>query len=320
MEEELKFADVLDRLLTGEEPSISLVYRLSDMAPTEMEAFLERWPQGTEVRRRAIARHMADISEENFVVDFSPVFHRLLSDSSAEVRLAALDGLWDSSNTAVVSPIIRLMQGDPDEAVRAAAAATLGHFVLMGEWGKIAPKVADPIVEALLQVYEGGDEPAVRRAALESLGNAAHPRVEKLIDDAYRQGEEEMQLSALFAMGRSADRRWLPVLVDEMRSPRAERRMEAARAAGNIGHSDPVDRLLQLLDDEDLEVQLAAVTALGQIGSETAREGLARLLDDPEAYLLYDAVEDALEEIEWLGAEVDLTLFDWSEDEDDILE
>lgn len=313
--ENLSFTEVLNRLFEGDVP-ISLVYRLSDMSPEEMDDFMSRWPEQSDGRRRVIARHMADICEENFVVDFSPVFRQLLSDEVPEVRLAALEGLWDTSNLAVVAPIITLMRDDPDLTVRAAAASALGHFVLMAEWDQIEKGIADEIVEELFAIYTGGEtREEVRRAALESLGNSADPRIPDLIDDAYHQGSQEMQASALFAMGRSADGRWLPLIVREMESPTPEMRAEAARAAGNIGHSDGVDKLIDLLRDDWLEVQLAAILALGQIGSDQAYEALESLRREVDRDPLQEAIEEAMDEIQWLGGEVDLTLFEWSEDE-----
>lgn len=314
---DLPFSDVLDRLFNEPDVSIALVYRLSDMSVEEMEQFTARWPEQSDRRRRIIARHMADISEDNFVVDFSPAFRFLLSDPSRDVRLATLDGLWDTSNTDVVAPIINLMQADAEEDVRASAAATLGHFILMGEWGQIDHDVAEHIVETLLDQFDRSDTAeSVRRATLESLGNAAHSRIPDIIGEAYHRGDDAMQLSAMFAMGRSADRRWVPVINDEMINSSTDMRVEAARAAGNIGASDCVDRLIELLDDEELDVQLAAVTALGQIGSDRAYETLQRFAADAEAYRLAEAVEDALDEIEWLGGEIDLSLLEWDEDDD----
>lgn len=313
--EQLAFAEVLDRLFSSSRVPVSLVYRLSDMSPEEMGAFEARWPEQPAERRRVIARHMADISEENFVVDFSPAFLRLLADRSAEVRRAAVDGLWDTSNLAVVGPMIGLMQRDQDIGVRAAAASCLGHFVLMAEWGQIQQAASDRIVKALSEAYEQEETTdAVRRACLESLGNAADPRVPQYIEDAYQHGSEAMQLSAVYAMGRSADSRWTPIILQELHNPETEMREEAARAAGNIGSSDMVERLIELMQDGELDVQLAAVGALGQIGSDQAYEALAALMENEEAYELHQAVEDAMDEIEWLGGEVDLTLFDWDDD------
>lgn len=319
MSDELAFSEVLRQLAEAERVHLPLIYRLSDMSPQEFEAFVAGWPAWPERRRRVVARHMADICEDNFVVDFAPAFRFMLGDEAPAVRLAALDGLWDSSNLAVVDPIIDLMQHDPDTQVRAASAATLGHYVLMGEWGQIRERVAGRIVEALLAQFQREDDPvAVRRAVLESLGNAAHPDVPALIDRSYERGGDEMRLSAVFAMGRTADRRWMPIIMDELGNADAEMRLEAIRAAGNLGFSDPVDRLIELLYDDDLETRLAVVAALGQIGSEAAYEALQELADDPDAEDLWDAIEEAMDEIEWLGGEIDLNLFEWDEDDDQL--
>lgn len=310
------FAEVLERLFSDRRVPISLIYRLSDMRPDEMGQFETRWPEQSEERRRIIARHMADISEENFVVDFSPAFLRMLDDASPGVRQAAVDGLWDSSSVAAANKMIRLMQHDEDVAVRAAAASCLGHFVLMAEWGQLDQSLGERAVEALSDTYVDPDtEEKVRRASLESLGNAADTRVKGYIENAYRSGGDLLQLSAVFAMGRSADSRWMPTIIQEMDNPDWEMRLEAARAAGNIGSSDAVDRLIELLDDEAYEVRLAAVGALGQIGSDQAYEALAARLDHDEEHELHEAIEEAIEEIEWLGGEMDLSLFEWDTDE-----
>ena len=316
--ERLPFSEVLDRLFSERTVPVPLLYRLSDMSPEEMDAFEARWATEALDRRRVMVRHMVDISEDNFVVDFGPVFLRLLADNAAEVRVAAVEGLWDSSHIGAVGPIIRLMESDADVAVQAAAAKSLGHFVLMAEWGQIKQAIGDRIVNALAQQYEAdGTADNVRRAILEALGNSADPRVRGYIEAAYNHGDEEMQLSAMFAIGRSADSSWTPIIIQEMRSPYAEMREEAARAAGEIGSSDAVDQLVELLEDDELEVQMAAIGALGQIGSDQAYEALAALLDRIEPSDLSDAIEEAMEEIEWRGNDLDLSIFQWEDGDDD---
>src|SRR5690606_5545946 len=114
----------------------------------------------------------------------------------------------------------------------------LGHFVLMSEWDQIQASIGERIVNALAQQYEADDTAEnVRRAALESLGNSADPRVRGYIDEAYERGGDLMQISAVYAMGRTSDSRWSPIVIQEMENPDEEMREEAARAAGHIGSS-----------------------------------------------------------------------------------
>lgn len=315
-EEQLPFASVLDALFTKEPLPIHLLHRLSDMTAEEMAEFQAGWTAVPTPRRRVIIRHLADLTEDNYVMDFVPVFRDCLSDSDEQVRIAALDGLWDTTDTRLIAPIIQLLQTDPVEEVRVAAAAALGHFVLLVEWGQLPERFAPPIVAALLAVYEKGETAVlIRRAALEALGAANHSRIPDLIYEAYESGDEGLQISAVFAMGASADKHWLVTILGEMESPDPEMRAEAARASGQLGSSDAVAHLERLIADEDIEVQLAAIEALGRIGGDTAHSLLLRLADEEEDEDLLDAVDEALEELSLFAGE--FKFLDYDEDEEE---
>lgn len=317
---EMPFPAVLSALFGGDEVPVHLVFRLSDMPADDFALFQREWSEVSEDRRAALVRHMADIAEENYLVDFTPVFAYLFDDNYASVRQAALDGVWDSTDTHLVPPIIAMLQGDANVGVRAAAARALAHYVLLAEWGQIRAGAASPIVDALLAEYDRPTAPPeVKRAALEAVASSDQPRVPDLILNAYDDGPDELQLSAIFAMGLTADQRWLPILDDEMQSPSADFRAEAARAAGSLGSADSIDALEGLLSDADIEVAMAAVYALGQIGGDRATELLTRLAEDPNYEELYDAIDEALEEMD--GLEFDLLALDEDalEDDDDNL-
>lgn len=315
---ELPFAAVLAALFTNEDLPIHLIYRLSDLSAADFSRFKQEWPGVAEDRRLALARHMADIAEDNYIVDFAPVFAYLFTDKSAAVRVAALDGLWDAESADIVPAILTLLKSDPDVSVRAAAARALAHYILLSEWGQIDDQLAAPIVEALLAEYDKPlTAPEVKRAALEAVSAAAHPRVAELIDDAYEEGSDEMQLSAIFAMGNSADERWLPILEQELDSPSPDFRAEAARACGFIGSPTSIDALEQLLTDDEIEVGLAAVYALGQIGGDRVAVLLSRLAEDPDYEEFYDAIDEALEEMEWMDSDFDTLSFADDEESDD---
>ena len=103
---EMPFPAVLSALFGGDEVPVHLVFRLSDMPAGDFEQFRREWTEVSEERRFALVRHMADIAEENYLVDFSPVFAYLFADNYPSVRMAALDGLWDSTDTHLIRPII----------------------------------------------------------------------------------------------------------------------------------------------------------------------------------------------------------------------
>jgi HEAT repeat protein len=324
-EEEKSFDTVLAELFDAEPLPIAELYRLSDLQAERWEAFVVGWTAVPDERRRAIVRHLADITEDNFIVDFAPIFVHSFQDSEPEVRIAALDGLWDSTDLKLIPKITTLMQQDAVEAVRVAAAAALGHFVLLAEWGQLPERILPGLIETLLAEYDKEETAvSVRRVLLEGLGAAGHPRVNQLIEAAYESGDQSMQMSAIFAMGNSADRHWAVTVLAEMESPYEDMRAEAARAAGPIGSSDFVPMLAELAYDEDLGVRVAAITSLGQIGGDQVQHILTTMYDDPEVEEIdevFEAVEEAIEESVMMAGDfnfVDLP-FDEEEDEDDDL-
>ena len=314
---ELPFADILQMLQGDESLNVALLYRLSDMDQTDHDAFMLLWEQLPVRRRRMIVQHLADIMEENFEVEFGPIFSYSLDDEDDQVRVAALEGLWDSSDIRLVRRILQLLTEDDNEAVQVAAARSLAHFVLMMEWGQLPPHYKADIVTALLAGWDRPDASvALKRAVLEAVAAADHPRVAELIRDAYGSRRPELQVSALFAMGLTADPSWIPHINEELESPYDEIRAEAARAAGNIGRSDTVERLRQMVDDPEPEVQFAVIEALAQIGSDEASEILSDILADEDAAHLHEAVEEAMAEMSFFQLS-DFTLLDIDEDDDD---
>ncbi len=301
-----KFAFILDALFGDDDVEIPHLFRLSDMTPDEMAQFRDRWQHAQQERREMISRHLADLSEESFEVEFSPVFANLLNDESAKVRVAALDGLWDSDNVTVVSKIITLMQSDDNLEVRHSAAKALAHYVLLGEWGQISTYVRDRVVNALHEQHvDSRVALPVRCAALEGMGASGDERIPPLIEDAYESGNYDLQISSLFAMGNSADDRWINTVLDEMESPYADMRAEAARAAGGIGNSNAVTPLAQLAYDEDEAVQVAAIGALAKVGGSTASRILNDMLTDSELDHLQELIEEVMEEMDWMTQEID---------------
>lgn len=310
------FSKVISALLFDDEMLIHLLFRLSDMSPADFETFKNEWPKVDEERRTVLVRHMSDLSEDNYLVDFTPVFAHLFTDPSPLVRVAALDGVWDSEDLSLISPMLDLLHTDMNVDVRAAAARALAHYILLAEWGQIDNSHTDRIVAGLLAEYDDPKTPIeLKRAALEAVSPAPHPRIYDLINDAYEDGSDELQLSAIFAMGVSADERWLLVLEHELTNPSPDFRAEAARACGIIGNQETVDSLEPLLNDEDVEVGIAAIYALGQIGGDRVFELLSRIADDPEYDVYYDAIEEALDEMEVMGGGLEMLYF--PEDDDD---
>ncbi len=288
----------LDQLADTEQPVHRASLRgLSGLTAREFAPLAERFAALPVERRRRVLRDMVELAEDNVDLDFSEVLKLGLRDPDAEVRRTAVDGLWESDDSRLVEPLIRLAQSDRATAVRCAAASALGRFAYLLELGKLDPALGERLRDALLALVENEAEPAeVRRRALEALSFITGDDVHDLIAEAYRADDDKMRTSAIFAMGRQCDPAWLDVLLNELKSANPEHRFEAARAAGEMEDVAAVPELINLLQDADREVRLAAVSSLGKIGGNQAKRALLRATRDPDE-VLASAAEEALEEL-----------------------
>jgi HEAT repeat protein len=309
----------LKNMATLDEPiSVAALYALSSLDKAQLAQVKQTWNTLPPDRRAAIMQHLVELGDENFEVDFNAMFRVGLPDADPAVRAAAISGLWEDSDTALITPLLKLLQTDDSQTVRAAAAGVLGHYVYEGELEELAADKVTPIIAALKTVYRDVSEPIeVRCRALESLGFLSDDDTSYLIAQAYHHTDDRLKVSAVFAMGRSLDTaRWGSSVAEELTAPDPEMRYEAARAAGELEYAPAVRKLGELLDDVDEEVQLAAVWSLGQIGGSTARQLLLTVLDS-DAEHLHEQAEDALAELEFKADNLDFKMFDFDDEEEE---
>jgi len=316
----MKTLDVtLKNLAHLDEPiSVAALYALSSLDKAQLEQVKHTWNALPADRRAATMQHLVELGDENFEVDFNALYRVGLYDADPAVRAAAISGLWEDSDPALIAPLVKLLQTDDSEAVRAAAAGVLGHYVYEGELEELDTVKVKPVIAALKVIYRDLLEPIeVRRRALESLGFLSDNDTNQLITQAYHHANDRLKLSAVFAMGRSLDtERWGSIVAEELASPDPEMRYEAARAAGELEYAPAVRKLAELLDDVDEDVQLATVWSLGQIGGDKARQLLIAVLES-DAEHLHEVAEDALAELEFKADHLDFKMFDFDEDEDE---
>ena len=277
----------------------SRLSRLSALGNGELTVFGEAWPQIDVARRRQIIRRLLDLAEDNVELDFDAVFITGLADEDAEVRYMAVQGLCEYEGRDLISPLIGLLERDPEPSVRAQAALALGVFALWAEFQQLSAADGQRVEQALHAAIDNPAETVeVRARALEAAGARSLAWVRRSIEEAYRSPDRRLRVSAVHAMGRHCDPRWLPILMRELASDDAEMRYEAANACASMGGEAAIPELVALLEDEDVEVQEAAVAALGEIGGEGARAALEELREHPEARMR-EAAAAALELMEF---------------------
>lgn len=275
----------------------SRLSELSDLSPEEIESFEREWLNIDVVRQRQIVSRLVELAEDNLELDFDDVFRSCLAAADSEIRVKAIEGLGQCEEPSLIDPLIALLLGDLEDAVRAAAGSALGRFALLGELGKLPEGGAEKVEEALLTAYQNRNEQLdVCCRVLEAIGPLSKPRVEELIRQAYQSDNLELQASALCAMGRNCSPDWLPILLQELGSPHPRLRFEAVRACAELEAEEAVPQLVELIEDSDNEVQFSAIRALGEIGGTEAREALQQCVECDEE-LVSEAAEEALEEM-----------------------
>ena len=301
---------------------------LSALEPEQVEMLRRAWPHVPVERRHEVTQRLTDMLEDNLDLNFESFFAVGMEDTDADVRRAAVLGLWESQDRKLIEPLVRRLRSDADEGVRAAAAQVLGQYTELAEADKLLERDARRVVGALLEAIHDPDEAReVRRRAIEAVGPISSPQVQDLIREMYDSDDEEVRASAVYAMGRSGDDEWLSFIVDEMENPSPMMRYEAATAAGRLSNEDVIPDLMRLVENDiDPDVQSAAVNALGIIGGPRGEEALQRCLKHADERV-QAAAQDALEYIRSLedplrvlgGAVVERELGGASDDEDDDL-
>jgi HEAT repeat protein len=291
--------------------SIASLYGLSKMDRDETLLFQKAWPSMTVERRRQIINFLVEIAEASFEVNFGPAFRFCLDDEDEKVRAVAIEGLWEDNDPALINRLITLLRDDPSISVRAGAAAALGRYVLLGELDKIQARYFALVQEALLEtIHSPFEHLEVRRRAVEAIAYSSEEGVRDIIEAAYYDEDERMRTSAVFAMGRSADPCWSDLVINELESARPEMRYEAAMASGGLELAAAIPLLANLINDPDREVLEAAIWALGQIGGNEPRRILYACYEDGDEFLC-EAVEEALEHLEFLHSVPDISLDDF---------
>jgi HEAT repeat protein len=282
---------------------------LSDLNQDHLGQFRAAWSRLSRERQRGLVTALIEFAEDHVDASFAPIFRWLTEDDDPWVRAHAIEGLWEEEDVRLISPLIRRLEGDPASDVRAAAALSLGRFLLLGEYDQIDQSAARRVEEALLEAYRTPDQDvSVRRRVLEALANSSLDELTDMILEAYEDDDDIMRAGAVFAMGRSSDPRWYRYVLDELGSSDSVMLFEATRASGELEIEEALPDLLRLLGDEDIEIRDAAVWALGRIGGREARRALkACCASDDED--LVEAAEEALAELDFMAGDDSMPSF-----------
>ena len=288
----LKCADLTSQTVV---PS-TLVYGLSDLTGEEFRSLAPVWSRLSADVKHRILRALNEASETLFELNYREIALGCLSDESSFVRSTSIDLLWMDESVETMRRLIDLAESDPDIAVRAEALASLGRFILLGEYEDVPADLAASAQELTYRLHTDAGQPVeIRRRALEALANSSHAEVKPLIRAAYADGNHDLKLGAVFAMGRSCSKDWQDLLMAELESADSELVYEAIRACGQIQLGESVQRIGEFTISDDREIQLMAIWSLGEIGGKRAFEVLSRLEEQAGDDETAKAVDEALD-------------------------
>lgn len=313
----ISIQQLIDALMDADTALASrYLFRLSDLERSDLNKLEAIWNQIPVWRRQALMEDIGDLAETDTLLSFEALGRLALRDEDARVRLLAINALFECEEKDLASLFLGLMENDPDEEVRAAAAGALGRFVYLGEIEAIPAKMLHEIENRLLHVVNSPAAPKIRRMALEALGYSGRREVSDLIRNAYASEEKEWIASSLFAMGRSADKAWEPKVIESLENKLPLIRCEAARAAGELELRRARRRLIELLEDPDENTRLASIWSLSQIGGEGIRSVLEKLFRDTEDDAEADLISAALDNLDFNSGMQLMPMFDFPDSYD----
>ncbi|HAF62335.1 MAG TPA: hypothetical protein DCK95_08415 [Anaerolineaceae bacterium] len=311
--QETPFEQVMVELADETQPfSLRHLRAFSDMDSASLRILEQYWTNISDNRKITLLEDLEELMEADTLVCCDGLAEFAMHDTHPGVRAQAIQLLWECEHPHLINSFMAILEEDPAEEVRAAAAAALGKFVLLGELEEISREKTDPVVAKLLDVIQRQPAGQIQRKALESLGYSSDASVPQLIKQAMQQEDTRWIASALFAMGRSLDNRWDATVLEHIKHNDLEVQIEAVRAAGDLEIAAAVDVLVELLEEGDLDIELLyqIYWALSKIGGKGVRELLERELQEAIDEDQMDVLDMALENLEFTEDSEDFDLFD----------
>lgn len=302
MEEKKKPESIVHKLLDTSQPfPPQHLHIFSDITDADMKVAKEIWPQVTVSRKINLLQDLEVMMEADTLLSCDDFARFALEDEDANVRSSAISLLWECEDPRLAKRFGKVLTSDSSEIVRAAVAAALGKFILLGELDEISQKIYDETVELLLETYDNEQFDRVRQEILRALSYKGDKKIQSMIQQAFASDENDWVVAALESMGRSADTRWRDYILEMLESIDMDFQYEAVKAAGELELKPARAPLLDLLEEAngnaDLRYQI--IWALSKIGGDSVYETLQDLLDHAEDDEEIEVLELALENLEF---------------------
>jgi len=273
----------------------------SDIVPAELKEIEKIWPKILLERKISLLEDLTSLMITDTRLSCEEFAKFALNDDFPEVRVNAIELLWESENPRLINLLVNLLKNDESELVQIASAAALGHFVLLGELEEIPASAFERTIKALIGKLNSSPSKELHQELLMSLSYSSIPEVTSMIETAFKDPDQTWQLTAVISMGRSADDRWKKTILKLIDSENPLIRNEAVKAAGELEIASAQTLLLNMLEDQtdEPELRLNIIWALSKIGGTAVKSALKQLLEDPSDEEEAEAIELALEALDF---------------------
>lgn len=313
----IPFTQIIKALLDTDTPfHARYLHSFSDIQSEELELLEASWSDIPTWRRQALMEDIEELGVRDTLLSFEAFGRFALQDRDPGVRTLAIQTLCEFDTRDLAPIFINLLGSDQDPAVRAAAASTLGRFVMNGELDRVPGRLQRKVEDNLLQTIKNGETPIERQRAIEALAYSSSVDIGPVIENAYESDDLEWIVCAVKAMGHSANEKWAGNILAMLDSKFPQIRSAAARAAGELEIQKSFPTVVELLDDPDDDVRINAIFAISQIGGEGVHEILEEMYERTEETSELERINEALDYLEFWAGLVTLPLLEVAGDEE----
>ena len=322
---EISFKEIIFDLLNNDKPFPAVhLHRFSDITPDELKELSTAWKDIDTFRKQALLEDLVILTDADTLVNFCDFALFALKDEDAAVRARAIHLLLEYQENYLAPILIKIINTDNDETVRAAAASALAPFVYLGELEEIPESLFHKIKNCLLAKLEGKESEQVKQRSLEALGFSSNHKITAHITAALNKKTLPWIISAVIAMGRSADKQWEGNILAYLDHEDYGVQIEAVRAAGELSLKSARQPLLEMVPtlefEDDLDLRMAVIWSLSEIGGDNVAHVFKLLLENCDDTEEVEFIEDAIENLtltEGIMSSLDMFEFDYPDDDDD---
>ncbi len=223
------------------------------------------------------------------------IYHQMLEDADAEVRLAGAQALSLLGDKRAVEPLLALLH-EHDHLIPRQAAETLGklgdtravvpliRMLADQTWGErsVAAKMQAALGPKRGEAFTGFVSARVRESAAKALGALGDRRAVAPLIEALTDPDASMRWSAADALGKLGDPQAIEPIKQALSDKEHGVRYHAADALCILAGESVSTLFLGVLQEMGVNTPDVVISALGRLGDTRSVEPLIALLNEPE--------------------------------------